>query len=98
MTTPAPDDAVPLPVAYCAPGLKARSEAVLAERGEFVSDVVEHPWMEGYRDVLLMWPPPETPIEFPAPRSCVDTLTALQLERILAMTPADLQKLVMPCV
>lgn len=95
---PEPDDARPLAVAYCGPGLKSRSEAVLAERGEAVSEVIEHPWLEGYRDVLLFWPPPDPPMEFPVSRPFADTLRDLQLERILAMTPADLRRVVMPGV
>ena len=45
-------------IAYCAPGWKAAAELVLVLRGEHVSEVTEHPWLEGTTDVYVFTPQP----------------------------------------
>lgn len=62
--TTMPDDA-PLPVAVCAPGHRAAAALILAVKGEEVSEIREHPWLEGYGDVLVFSPSAETAIPFP---------------------------------
>ena len=46
----------PLPTAYCAPGRKVTAELALSLRGERVAEVVEHPWLTGEKDVLMIAP------------------------------------------
>ena len=45
-----------LPTAYCARGRKAAAEITLAARGEQVAEVREHPFLEGWTDILLLYP------------------------------------------
>lgn len=47
-------DAPPLPTAYCAPGRQFAAALALALRGERVAEIVEHPWLEGSTDVLVV--------------------------------------------
>ena len=44
-------------VAYCARGQKGYASALLEARGEVVREVIEHPWMAGRLDVILMTDP-----------------------------------------
>jgi hypothetical protein len=41
-------------VAYCAPGGRAAAEALLAERGEQVARIAEHPWLEGTDGIYIV--------------------------------------------
>jgi hypothetical protein len=52
------------PVAYCAPGRRMLAALVLALRGEQVSEIREHRWLEGLTDIYVMTEP-----EFPLPVS-----------------------------
>jgi hypothetical protein len=40
--------------AYCAPGRKAAAELALFLRGESVTEITEHPMLEGTTDVVLV--------------------------------------------
>lgn len=68
------------PVAYCAPGALAAAEQSLAEAGEDVATIREHPYLVGQDGVLLVREPPDwdwgylstsfvPPTPFPDPRS-----------------------------
>jgi hypothetical protein len=50
-----PDDPVVI-TAYCAPGRKGASELILALNGDPGCNVVEHPYMTGRTDVILVSP------------------------------------------
>jgi hypothetical protein len=71
------DDASPFDtslVAYCAPGCKAMAELVLAIRGERVREIVEHPWLAGDDDTVIVADmdaalTPDPPVSF-APETC----------------------------
>ena len=54
---PADGDPSDLVVAYCAPGLKGYAICLLESNGERVREVIEHPWMIGRTDVILMTDP-----------------------------------------
>ena len=60
MTSPAPgaSDPAPLPAAFCAPGLAGYAARLLEGKNEKVSEVIEHPYMTGRTDILLVAPPP----------------------------------------
>jgi hypothetical protein len=47
-------DELPLPTAYCAPGRQFTAALTLALRGERVAEIVEHPWLPGSTDVLIV--------------------------------------------
>ena len=42
------------PVAYCAPGRKLAAAMTLMLNGENKTRIVEHPWLEGRTDVLIV--------------------------------------------
>jgi hypothetical protein len=59
-------------LAYCAKGRKAAAALTLALRGEKVSEISEHPWLDGDQIVLInpdaLHEPPQMPWEpFPLP-------------------------------
>jgi hypothetical protein len=64
--SPPAADETPLPVAYCAPGRHDAAALVLALKGETVSEIREHPYLEGYDGILVCTPPDEKPIPWPA--------------------------------
>jgi len=84
--TPCPS----LPTAYCAPGQRVYAGIILALKGEQVADIVEHPWLDGRTDVLIVNPavfdlPKFEPGDFrvtegrwpwPRPLTCSATSTA----------------------
>lgn len=49
-------DPIRRPTAYCAPTRKTAAELALAARGEQAAEMVEHPYLEGWMDVLLVYP------------------------------------------
>ena len=63
--TDAGGDPAELVVAYCAPGLRNYATRLLETNGERVREVIEHPYMAGRTDVILVtnpaWPSPGTP-------------------------------------
>lgn len=87
-------------IAYCAPGRKMHAALALLAAGEQVAELTEHPFLEGYPDVLLVDPSrlpdfSSTPV-MPAPdplercRMCQGTLRHYPwcaLEMPLIMSP-----------
>lgn len=53
------------PVAYCAPGKRPIAELTLLLHGEQVSEVREHPWLEGMADAIVCKRVPHREIPFP---------------------------------
>jgi hypothetical protein len=62
VTGPADTPAETAVVAYCAPGLKGYATRLLASNGDQVREVIEHPWMTGRTDVILMVDDPYWPL------------------------------------
>lgn len=50
------EDPAPLPTAFCAPGNRTIAMLTLAARGEQVAEIIEHPYLEGNRNIILMSP------------------------------------------
>jgi len=47
------------PVAFCAPGRRADAAATLAIKGERVEAIVEHPYLAGASEVIVVAEPPD---------------------------------------
>lgn len=56
-----PDESLPAPTAYCAPGREEVARLVLWVRGDKVSGVTAHPWLAGWDGIMLVAPPGEWP-------------------------------------
>ena len=52
------------PIAYCAPGRKFDAALTLMFKGEQVARILEHPWLEGKTDVIVISEPPDFSAEF----------------------------------
>lgn len=61
------------PVAYCAPGKRFAAAFALMLKGEQVARIIEHPWLEGSSDAIVMSEPPDfsgpLPFQFGRPKT-----------------------------
>jgi hypothetical protein len=78
-----PDDPVPPPMAFCAPGLREQAERILRDRGEEFLRVEETPCLEGFSGVVLA--ASALPGALPPLALDVPAATRWQLDEILGL-------------
>lgn len=81
-----------LPTAYCAPGRRMISALTLMLEGEQVAEIVEHPWLAGKTEILIVAPavfdlPEYDPGDFQCPPRLTGPLVTPPLSSLLSPHP-----------